>query len=247
MFPEWRSKRMNTAMFKYTVRHSLRARCIRLHVTQQSGLEIVVPLGYPKSGILQILERKQRWIRSALGRVEEYRRSVPAPSTWQAPDRIVFPAIGREWRIETHPENTLVVKVSEDAQGILHIRGCVSQANACRAALQRWWLRQGYLHLPALLEDLGRKTGTSFTRVSVRRQRTRWGSCSRRKAISLNAKLLFLEPAVAHYVMIHELCHTREMNHRSVFWDLVRSACPDYRALNKSLRQAWNTVPEWAR
>ena len=57
---------------------------------------------------------------------------------------------------------------------------------------------------------------------------------------------VFLDPALVRYVMIHELCHTKEMNHAPRFWRLVQTECPDFRALNKTLRQAWNTVPSWA-
>ncbi|MDP2989307.1 MAG: M48 family metallopeptidase, partial [Kiritimatiellota bacterium] len=58
--------------------------------------------------------------------------------------------------------------------------------------------------------------------------------------------LLFLDPALVRYVMIHELCHTKEMNHAPRFWRLVQSECPDFHALKKTIRQAWNTLPAWA-
>lgn len=158
----------------------------------------------------------------------------------------MFPAIQRVWQVEIHPEEILRVTVREHGEGLLQVRGNVDHVPACRAALHRWWLRQGRKHLIPLLREISRETGWSFDRATVRRQRTRWGSCSRRKSVSLNAKLLFLDPALVRYVMIHELCHTREMNHAPRFWRLVQSECPDFRALNKTLRQAWNTVPSWA-
>lgn len=205
-----------------------------------------MPRGCSRSRIPPVIERNQQWIRSALERVEAQRIRFPPMPAWQVPERIAFPAIGREWQIESHPENTRGATVRDDGNGVLHIHGYVVHAGACRAALHCWWVRQGYRHLVPMLQAISRETGWSFDRATVRRQRTRWGSCSRRKTISLNAKLLFLEPLVARYVMIHELCHTQEMNHRRRFWRLVQSACPDCRALNKTLRQAWNSVPAWA-
>lgn len=252
---------MSVALFQYTVRESLRSRCIRLRVTPQRGLEVVVPRGCNRSRIPPILARKQQWIRSALERVEAHRARFPPIPVWQVPERIAFPAIQRAWQVEMHSEETPRVTVREHGEGLLQLRGNVGQATAgqaiagqaiacqaiaCRAALQRWWLRQGRKHLVPMLQQISRETGWSFNRATVRRQRTRWGSCSRRKSVSLNAKLLFLDPALVRYVMIHELCHTREMNHARRFWRLVQTECPDFRALNKALRQAWNTVPSWA-
>ncbi|MFH1970036.1 MAG: SprT family zinc-dependent metalloprotease [Verrucomicrobiota bacterium] len=237
---------MSAALFQYTVRESLRARCIRLRVTPQRGLEVVVPRGCSRARIPPILERKQQWIRSALKRVEAHRERFPPAPGWQVPERIAFPAVQRTWQVEMHPEETPQVTVREHGKGLLQVRGNVSHADACRTALHRWWLRQGHKHLVPLLQEISRETGRSFDRATVRRQRTRWGSCSRRKSVSLNAKLLFLDPALVRYVMIHELCHTQEMNHAPRFWRLVQTECPDFRALNKTRRQAWNTVPSWA-
>ena len=237
---------MSAALFNYTIRESLRARCIRLLVTPQRGLEVVVPRGCSHSRIPPIIERKQLWIRSALKRVEAHRTQFPPLREWQVPERIEFPAIQRAWQIEMHPEATRRLTVREHGEGLLQLRGNVGRAIACRTALHRWWLHHGRKHLVPMLREISRETGWSFNRASVRRQRTRWGSCSRHKSISLNAKLLFLDPALVRYVMIHELCHTREMNHAPRFWRLVQTACPDYRALKKTLHQAWNTVPSWA-
>ncbi|MBU0713950.1 MAG: M48 family metallopeptidase [Verrucomicrobia bacterium] len=252
---------MSAALFNYTVRESLRSRCIRLQVTPRRGLEVVVPRGCSRARIPPLLEKKRQWIRSALERVEAYRARFPPAPVWQVPERITFPAIQRAWQVEMHPEEISRVTVQEHGEGLLKIRGNVGQsiacsatadpaiacqAIACRAALHRWWLRQGRKHLVPMLREISRETGWSFDRATVRRQRTRWGSCSRRKSVSLNAKLLFLDPALVRYVMIHELCHTKEMNHAPRFWRLVQTECPDFRVLNKTLRQAWNTVPAWA-
>ncbi|MFH1477171.1 MAG: SprT family zinc-dependent metalloprotease [Verrucomicrobiota bacterium] len=242
---------MSVALFNYTVRESLRSRCIQLRVTPQRGLEVVVPRGCNRSGIPPIIERKQQWIRSALERVAKYRALFPPVPAWQVPERITFPAVQRTWQVEMYPEEISRVTVRECGEGLLQLRGNVGpaiadQAIACRVALHRWWLRQGHKHLIPMLREISRETGWSFDRAIVRRQRTRWGSCSRRKSVSLNAKLLFLDPALVRYVMIHELCHTMEMNHAPRFWRLVQTECPDFRALNKTLRQAWDTVPSWA-
>jgi len=74
-------------------------------------------------------------------------------------------------------------------------------------------------------------------RVSVRNQRTRWGSCSRRGTISLNWRLLQAPPSVRDYIILHELMHLREMNHSPRFWRQVESVCPDFLQAERWLKQ----------
>lgn len=75
-----------------------------------------------------------------------------------------------------------------------------------------------------------------YGRVCVKDQRTLWGSCSGRKNLNFNWRLAAAPPEALDYVVIHELCHLREMNHSKRFWDLVKASCPDYRARRKWLR-----------
>ena len=80
--------------------------------------------------------------------------------------------------------------------------------------------------------------GASPTAIQIRQQRTRWGSCSARGTISLNAQLLTLEPAVIDYVIVHELCHLLHHNHSPQFWASVQRVLPNYRAQRAQLREA---------
>lgn len=76
-----------------------------------------------------------------------------------------------------------------------------------------------------------------YGRISIRNQRTRWGSCSRKGNLNFNYKLIFLLPKVADYIIVHELCHLREFNHSASFWRLVAEIIPDYREIRKELRR----------
>lgn len=75
-----------------------------------------------------------------------------------------------------------------------------------------------------------------YARVFVKDQRTLWGSCSTKKNLNFNWRLAAAPLEALDYVVIHELCHLREMNHSKRFWDLVRAACPDYKARRRWLR-----------
>ncbi len=73
-------------------------------------------------------------------------------------------------------------------------------------------------------------------RVTIRNQSTRWGSCSRKKNLNFNYKIVLLPPKLQDYIIVHELCHLSEMNHGQKFWDLVALQIPDYKDCVKSLR-----------
>ena len=90
--------------------------------------------------------------------------------------------------------------------------------------------------LPPRLLELAAAHGVVVTRVSVRNQKARWGSCSRGGHICLNWRLLRMPPEVRDYVMIHELMHLKRMDHSPKFWKLVARACPWYRDARAFLR-----------
>lgn len=77
----------------------------------------------------------------------------------------------------------------------------------------------------------------NYTKVSIRSQKTRWGSCSSKGALSFNYKIALLPPELAEYLVVHELCHLGEMNHSPRFWKLVGKAVPEYARLRKDLRK----------
>ncbi len=75
-----------------------------------------------------------------------------------------------------------------------------------------------------------------YNRISVKKQSTKWGSCSRKKNLNFNYKLLFLPQEMADYVVVHELCHLQEMNHSKKFWDLVAKVFPNFKEIRKEMR-----------
>ncbi len=97
--------------------------------------------------------------------------------------------------------------------------------------------RQATEQLIPRLHELAAQHGLTVGRVSIRNQRSRWGSCSRNGAISLNYRLVLMPSQVADYVLIHELMHLQQQNHAPRFWRLVERACPDFRESERWLKR----------
>jgi predicted metal-dependent hydrolase len=215
-------------------------------VTRQHGLEVVLPRGYDTTKIPKLLEDKKQWIRAALERVEKLRKFFEPEPNWRPPLQIKLAALGTVWHVIAKDTDVSWVAVRElDGQRLL-VFGNVGNEKACRAALTRWLMRQTRTHLVPRLQAIALKTHLRYHRAYIKRQKTRWASCSKHKSISLNAKLLFLPSDLVEYVLIHELCHVAVMNHSDEFWDLVRRHCPDYRKRDGRLRDMWKAVPRWA-
>ncbi len=90
--------------------------------------------------------------------------------------------------------------------------------------------------LVARVEALSAQHGFTYNRIAIRNTLTRWGSCSSRKNINLHYGLAFLPPSVRDYVIVHELCHLRELHHGAAFWARVAQIMPDYRTHRRALR-----------
>lgn len=232
-----------SATSTYTVRESLRAKHVRLTLSLQDGLVIVVPKGFDRGRIPSLFQKKKRWLANASERIEAQRKV--SESEPPLPERMALQGIGEEWTIEYGPKKSLRVTVVERPGYRLLVSGNTANLEICRAALRRWLQRKAHIHLKSWLVTLAKGRGFKIGRVLVRSQRTRWGSCSRGKTISLNLKLLFIPHDLAQCVLMHELCHTVHLNHSQKFWALLKHHEPDCKNKERELRSAMSCVPAW--
>lgn len=228
---------------EYTVRESTRAKHVRLRVSTHDGLVVVVPNGFDHAQIPGILLEKKRWLDRALTELER-RRELMEPAD-ELPERIVLRAIGEDWSIEKRGDDAPNVQNTEHVDNRLIIRGKIDSADVWRAVLRRWVVGKAKQHLVPRLEAVATEHGFQVDKVSIRCQKTRWGSHSKRGTISLNAQLLFVPPQLVRYVFLHELCHSVHLDHSARFWILLRQHEPQTDRLRKELRAAWHYVPGW--
>ena len=226
----------------YELRVSRRARHVRIKVTPLGEVVVVIPAGIDPAAIPQLLAQKQHWLRRVLVRVAEQHRIRPSSHSLQ-PDRIALAAIDEVWQVEyvNSLSRNLVVSLPTRR---LHLNSETS-ARDNAGYLQRWLQQRARQVLPDWLRQTSEELNLSFERVQIRGQKTRWGSCSSRRTISLNRNLLLLPARTVRYLFIHELCHTRHMNHSTHFWQMVSDCMPDYQQHEKILREATRNLPLW--
>jgi predicted metal-dependent hydrolase len=227
------------AVSAWNVRISRRARRMSIRVFPGGRVEVVVPAGVGLPAVERFVARHRHW---AERRAHELRQSAPL-ATDRQPAQVRLELLGREWSVEYLTGTRRQVTDIDGTRLRVQLPQLTERQVA--QALIPWLTRLASHELSQRLRPLAHELGIDYARMSVRRQRTRWGSCSTQGTISLNVCLLFQSPAVVRYLMIHELCHRRHMNHSRRFWALVESLEPGWKPLDAELLQGWRKVPAW--
>ena len=221
---------MKHHQFDYSIRVSGKAKYAKLQIKPFGGLEVVIPTRFPKKAVPELLNRHTEWIERQLKKQQ----------------KLVEPGLPDEIYLNFDDTRRSVIYDSEllvDGVAQVHIK---AEQHDDKVWQLRNWIRQyAWEQLPPLLDALSQKTGLAYKKISIRSQKTRWGSCSSSGTISVNDQLLFLPSDTAAYLMIHELCHTQHMNHSAKFWRLVEHHCPDFRDHEGQLNQARRKIPDW--
>ncbi len=221
----------------WQIRRSRRARRLSARVHVDGRVEIVVPQLISNIRVHDFIARHREWITE---RVLQIRPQVVEPFP---PRVIALAGFGENWRVHL-AGGSGSLRCRAQGEQLLVLTGQGDQA-AQRHALQRWLTEHVRLQFAQRLRALAEQHGFEFHSLQIRRQRTRWGSCSSRGVISLNVGAAFQRPAVLDYLLLHELSHTREMNHSRAYWRVVASCCRDWRQLDRELSQGWQRVPRW--
>lgn len=205
--------------YPVTITRHRRARRFVLRMTADGALRLTVPRGASIAGGLAFAKGQGRWIaREAARRAE---RSGP----WGTGTMIWF-------RGAQVPLAVSQARVSFAAESLALPDGAVSVRHAIEAHLRM----TATAELSPRCLGLARQHGLTVSRVSVRNQRSRWGSCSSRGAVALNWRLIQMPPDVSDYVILHELMHLKQPNHSRQFWREVATVCDGWRDAEKWLR-----------
>jgi predicted metal-dependent hydrolase len=222
------------------VRRSARARRLSLRVFPHGLVEVVAPQRAAERSIRRFVSEHEAWIQRAR---REFGAAAEAGSL-DPPTTIGLAALGETWEVAYGAGARRLRSVAAADGGTILVTGPADPVWRVQQ-LRRWLQQRGRAVLVPWLAQVAEETGLAYRGATVRRQRSRWGSCSARHDISLNCALLFVAPDLVRHVLVHELAHTRHLNHGAAFWRLVARLAPDFEAAERSLRGAWRSVPAW--
>ncbi|HET9720997.1 MAG TPA: SprT family zinc-dependent metalloprotease [Solirubrobacteraceae bacterium] len=211
----------------YSVRRSDRARRIRVNVDAVRGVELVLPRRATEREAQAAVRELSPWIERRWQEVARARAALAARGNTTPYLGQALSVIAQPGRVRVHRRgDTLLVPDGEEA----------------KPALERWYRRCAHDEVRERLDRACAEAGVRYTRLTIRGQRTRWASCSHSGAMSFNWRLLLAPEPVLGYVVWHEVCHLKVMDHSPRFWRLVARHCPDHREQSAWLRRHGATL-----
>jgi predicted metal-dependent hydrolase len=223
---------------------SARSKRIRLTLRPGPRLDVTLPQGVPAGRLLEVLTAKSDWIsRHAAG----LNRAV-APRNAKVelrPENLVFPAFEQSFALNYVRKDASSFRLDEMGPGEVLVSGPAGRETELARCLAGFCRVKAAPHLRESLHLVSRETGLACSGMTIRSQRSRWGSCSSRHSLSLNFRLAFLPWDMIRYVLLHELCHTVHLDHSAKFWSFVAKFEPGYKRLRTQLRRAGEELPAW--
>ena len=224
----------------YIIKRSTRARYTRLEMRRETGLVVVIPRSYHIDRLRDLLQEKQDWILRKFS-IYGKRQRLSANNEIKSGDFI--PYLGRKLKVLTAENTGEYDRVTLEWDRVIVSTSGKKQPGMI---LEQWYRIQAAELIKEKLAKWSSRLQVSYHKVTIRKQRTRWGSCSRHGNLSFNWQLLMAPEPVIDYVIVHELAHLKEMNHSKRFWQLVAEHCPRWRAHKKWLRETQPRFPVMA-
>jgi len=200
-------------------------RTLSLIVESDGSLTVRAPLGMREADIRRLIEEKIDWIQRKQAKA---RKEAVRPH--QFIDGETLPYLGRE----------VPLCLVRDQRPALILDGRFklvrSAQSRAESVFEAWYKKQARIVLMERVVFFANKYGFEVTKIRISSARTRWGSCSRKGTLNFTWRLVMAPPDVIDYVVVHELCHLRELNHSPAFWAQVEAILPDYKPKRKWLK-----------
>jgi len=206
---------------------SQRAQNYRLTLRRDGTAVATIPARGTEREAWRFVDQHREWLERAR---ERQRHRPRAAEIWTVGTRILWRGEMSEVRVAARGDKPQVC-LAADTFRVPALEGDL------RPTLEAHFARRARIELPARTWELSAVTGVEVKQVTVRNQRSRWGSCSANGTISLNWRLVQTPEAIRDYIIYHELMHLREMNHSERFWARVEEVCPDWREAERWIKR----------
>jgi predicted metal-dependent hydrolase len=221
---------VNGERLRYAIRVSRRRRTLCLRLYPDGEMQVVAPGHARLADVRHFVRERGAWIE----RKRLQWRGLAQDRSDPCADGRVLPLLGARLQLRHRPA-TRPRPAAERIGDTLLLP--VSTARGARPLVEAWYRRQAHTHVAQRIAHFAPLVGRAPARISIRAQRTRWGSCSGRGTISINWRLMLASPEVLDYVIVHELCHLLQANHSARFWREVARVMPEYARHQRALRE----------
>jgi predicted metal-dependent hydrolase len=221
----------------YRLVRSKRARKLRIKVGM-NGVEVIQPPRRTLQQVQDFLKFHEKWITNQLDRVERLRSTRTPLLTGKG--EILYRGINTKVRVQ-NDSNSDHAKVILRNGSLIVNRGPLSATEPVKI-LENWLREQASKEICCRISVLIPKIGQSPRKIYVKDQKTKWGSCSSLQNLSFSWRLIMAPDFVLHYLVTHEVVHLIIMNHSKLFWQTVKSLCPDYKRASQWLSDHHDTL-----
>lgn len=223
-------------VIEYELRQTDR-KSIECRVTPEQ-VTVFAPRRLPVREADAFVLRQADWIRTALQQAKERARAALERSREKLQEGACIPVEGKNYPILCLPGSQTVVKLD---RGQLVVFGAGRDFLQVRAAIREYLITLAKVRLEERVRLYAGKIGVRPNRITLREQKTKWGSCSSLHNLNFNWKLIMAPPDALDYVVVHELCHMIEMNHSPAFWAQVKKYKPDYEIWRDYLKNGFKS------
>ena len=230
---------INQREIPITVRKSAKARNLRIKIYSEDGkVELIVPRFAMKFDINRFLKKQAPWITKNLIKIEENILKRPMPK-YENGDTFYYFGEPVILIVRSSEKKRPLVRIRKDKMiiNLFHTISKVERKKIIKKSIEEFYKKKASEAIHDRLEHFSEYYGFKYNRVTFRNQKTRWGSCSSTKNLNFNWRLIMAPIEVIDYVVIHEMCHLKQMNHSSKFWNLVAEQVPNYKELKKWLKE----------
>ncbi len=229
--------KLSNHSISYTVRISDRAKYLRLSISMKNGLEVIVPKGQGNIDIEPFLKKKSSWI---IEKLEHLKKIDDQGKSRIIRENSKILYLGEQFSLKNNPA-LLTGQISKNEQTVYVNLDALKQSGnyqgCLRLLFEAWYKDQAKLIISARVDYYKVIIGVQINKISIKNQKSRWGSSSSLKNLNFNWKLIMAPMEIIDYLVIHELAHQKVPNHSKYFWEVVKYYCSDYKDHEQWLKQ----------